>query len=232
MNRYFALVAIGITLAVTAAPVRASVITYANRSAFNAAAPGAPVEGFQGANTSATSGFTGPLSSTSNNGVFSPGAILPGITISTNSNDMFLAGPGQSSNPTLAVGSNFPPTDALNLQFAPGVTAVAFDLFQNFGGGAQSGSPQTYTVSLFDSSNASLGVFTTTVPSGGAGFFGATSTTAIGSVSILGPQGAFEVIDNIAFGRAAAVPEPATLVVFGTLALGAFGVRRRVKATA
>jgi hypothetical protein len=33
-------------------------------------------------------------------------------------------------------------------------------------------------------------------------------------------------------GGAAAVPEPATLAVFGALAVGAFGVRRRAKASA
>lgn len=35
-----------------------------------------------------------------------------------------------------------------------------------------------------------------------------------------------------AAGTAQAIPEPATLAVFGALALGAFGVRRRLKATA
>jgi hypothetical protein len=38
------------------------------------------------------------------------------------------------------------------------------------------------------------------------------------------------VIDNIQLG--APVPEPATLAVFGLMAIGAFGVRRRLKATA
>jgi hypothetical protein len=226
MKRLVALAAL--TLAWTAPAAPAAVITYANRTAFNTAAPGVPVEGFQNANTSTTVAFNGPLSSATNNAVFSPGDILPGITISTNSNAMFLAGAGQSSNPTLAVGSNTPGSDTLTLQFGPGVTAVAFDLFQNFGGGSQSGSPQAYQVSLFDTSNVLLGVFPTTVPSGSGGFFGATSTDPIGRVTILGPSlgfGAFEVIDNVAFGEA--VPEPATLAVFGLLAAGAFGVRRR-----
>jgi hypothetical protein len=209
---------------------QAVVITYANLAAFNAAAPGLPVEGFQNANTSASVGFNGPLNSATNNFAFSPGDILPGITITDStpaSVDLFIAGPGQSSNPTIAVGSNFPSTDTLNLVFSPTVTAVAFDLFQNFGGGFQSGSPQTYTVSLFGVGNVLLGSFNTTVPSGSGGFFGATSTDAITRITINGPAGAFEVIDNVRFGQAAAVPEPISLVVFGGLVLGGGLVARK-----
>lgn len=215
---------------------KAGITTYGTRAAFDVAAPGVPVEGFQNADTSGTVGFNGPLNSSSNiPGVFSPGDILPGITITDStpsSVDLFTAGPGQSSNPTLAVGSNFPGSDSLELLFGPGVTALAFDLFQNFGGGAQSGSNQTYQVSLYDTSNVLLGTYNTTVPSGSAGFFGATSDSdLIGRASIVGPNSAFEVVDNIAFGRAQAeaVPEPASvaMLVVGAMGVAGYGWRRR-----
>ncbi|MFO0841065.1 MAG: PEP-CTERM sorting domain-containing protein [Gemmataceae bacterium] len=212
---------------------KAGITTYGTRAAFDVAAPGVPVEGFQNADTSSTGAFTGPLNSSSNiPGFFSPGDILPGITLSTQSNNMFTAGPGQSSNPTLAVGSNFPGSDSLELVFGPGVTALAFDLFQNFGGGSQSGSNQTYQVSLYDTSDVLIGTYNATVPSGSAGFFGATSDSAlIGRASILGPNNAFEVVDNIAFGQAnaEAVPEPASIAMLlvGTMGVAGYGWRRR-----
>lgn len=61
-------------------------------------------------------------------------------------------------------------------------------------------------------------------------FFGFTSIT-FDTIRITGGglNGAF-AIDNLQIGAAAPIPEPATLVLFGTLALGAFGVRRRAKA--
>ena len=41
----------------------------------------------------------------------------------------------------------------------------------------------------------------------------------------------FVELDNVRFGTAI-VPEPATMAVFGLMAVGAFGVRRRLKAAA
>lgn len=240
MNRLFVLALAG--LATAAEPAPAAVITYTTWAGFDAAAPGVPVEGFQNATSSATQVFTGPLNSGMNSGPFTPNTILPGITVANSSphgSDLFLAGPGQSSNPTLAVGTQNPDSAFLVLQFSPGVTAVAFDLFQNFSGGTQSGSPQTYTVILFDPSNNVLGVFGAGVPSGSAGFFGATSTSdSIGRVEVLGPialgVGAYEVVDNVAFGSAAAggvvsTPEPGTVAVFAALGLVACGLRRGKK---
>lgn len=227
---------LGLLAALLVCPsARAAVVIYGNSAAFNGAAPGLPVEGFQNANTALTSPFNGPLNSATSNAVFSPGDILPGINITDStpgSVDLFLAGVGQSSNPSLAVGSNFPGSDALILQFSPGVNAVAFDLFQNFGGGAQSGVNQVYVVSLFDTSNVLIGAFNVNVGSGTGGFFGGISDTTIGSISILGPGGAFEVIDNVHFGLAA-VPEPASLLAWTLLsgvALAGYRLRRSLRA--
>lgn len=216
----------------TAANSNALLITYVDRSAFNLANPGLPLEGFQNANTG-TAPFTGPLNSTTNNASFSPGDILPGITFVDNpgpgSSGMFVAGPGQSSNPTTAIGQNSPSTDALDILLSPGVTAIAFDIFQNFGGGSQSGVTQLYPISVFGSSGL-LGSFTASVPSGQAGFFGVSSTNPgeITRVSI-NLTTAFDVIDNVAFGGSASIPEPSTLLLLCTGLFGLAAVQRKRK---
>lgn len=212
----------------------AALIFFSDRASFNAANPGLPVEGFEDADTTSSEGFTGPLSSTSSNPpAFSPGDILPGVTFqTTTSNDMFLAGAGQSSNPTLAIGVNDPESDAMEILFAPGVSAAAFDLFQNFGGGSQSGTDQDYLVQIFGTGGL-IGSTTVTVPSGSAGFFGV-QTTIAGEITEINANNltAFEVIDDVAFGGApgVAVPLPGTaaLVITGAAAMiGYLRVQRR-----
>jgi hypothetical protein len=201
---------------------------YVNRAAFNAANPGLPIEGFQNANTG-TSVFTGPLDSTTNNAQFSPGDILPGITFTDSpgpdAGAMFVVGPGQSTNPTTALGVNFPATDAMDILLNPGVSAVALDIFQNFGGGAQSGVTQPYVVDIFGTSGL-LGSTVILVPSGQFGFFGVSSNVSGEIVRVsVNNRSAFDVIDNVAFGGAA-VPEPSTLAFAGSLGIGLLALGR------
>ena len=107
----------------------------------------------------------------------------------------------------------------MDLTFSPLVAAVAFDIFQNFGGGSQSGVDESYLVSVFGISGL-LGSTTVIVPSSGFGFFGVASDSSdIQSISVL-HAGAYEVIDDVAFGDTAAVPEPGTaLMLAGGLLL-------------
>lgn len=233
-NRGCMVLAVAAAWAGSVARLDAGLIVYATRAAFDAANPGLPVEGFE--NTSAgTTAFTGPLNSATNNAVFSTGSILPGITFVDNPgpgiNGMFLAGPGQSSNPTRAIGQNTPATDALDILFdGPGVAAVAFDVFQNFGFGSQSGQTQDYPVQIFGASGL-LGTINVSVPSGAAGFFGVSSDTELITRVSINRTDAFEVIDNVAFGGTLSVspiPEPPSLAVWGVVALGLAAGRLRV----
>ena len=215
-----------------ASGAEAAPIFYADLATFTAANPGLALEGFENAN-GGTQAFEGPLDSTTDNAAFSPGDILPGVTFvdqpGADFGGMFIAGPGQSSNPTTAVGQNTPASDALDVLFNPGVAAVSFDLFQNFGGGAQSGSDQVYAVQVFGAGNVLLGSTNVTVASGQAGFFGVSSTDAIFRVSV-NNSNAFDVIDNVRFGGGDVVPEPATLSMLGLGLVAGACARRRARA--
>jgi len=219
-----------LVLATATSLANGAVVTYATRGLFNTANPGLPVEGFQNC-TSTTVAFTGPLNSSTNNASCQTGDILPGISFVDNpgpgSNEMYIAAPGflGGANATIALGQNFPISDALDIGLTGGVHAIAFDLFQNGGGGSQSGSTLNVSVSLFDLANNSLGSFLSAVPSGGVGFFGASSDTLIARVSINNTSN-FDAIDNVAFGIAA-VPEPASIALLGIGLAGLGAMRRR-----
>ena len=138
--------------------------------------------------------------------------------------------PSESSNPTTALGINLPTGGVNTITFASGTSAFGLDLFQNFGGGSQSGSPASFLISLFDASNSLIGAFNPFVAPNGGSFFGVTSSDVIFSAQVSQPGG-YAVVDNVRFGSvSAAVPEPATwallLIGFGFIG-GAMRIRRR-----
>lgn len=108
------------------------------------------------------------------------------------------------------------------IQLASGAsfTAIGFNVVTN-----QFGAP---VVSLYDTGNVLIGSYTLTQDPNTFGFFGATSTTPIGSVTFIVDRGWVEntALDNVQIG--AATPEPATGAVFvAGLALAAGLLRRR-----
>lgn len=204
----------------------AALITFDTRTAFNLASPGLPLEDFEEANVApgGVESFIGPLSSSTNNAVFSTGEILAGLTVESVPNPELVAVGGgfiAIGNPSIAVGPNAFASDS-NLLFT-NASAVGFDLFTN-----RPGSPVSF-VSVFGVGDALLGSFSVFVSRASPAFFGAIDTenliTRINVHSV--PAGSGEVFDNIAFG--APVPEPATLLLIGSGLLAVVARRRLQK---
>jgi hypothetical protein len=109
------------------------------------------------------------------------------------------------------------------ITFTQPITGAAFNMISN---------PGTSAFEALLGGNVVESFTGTTDLSSTNNFFGFTGIT-FDSIRITGGgvNGAF-AIDNLQIGAAAATPEPATLAVFGALAAGVFGLRRRVKPTA
>lgn len=209
------------TLASTAA--NAGITTYGTRGAFNTAAGVTSTETFNSCGSTASLGNNFVLSS-SNLGPC--GSIVPGISFAPDTGyDLYIAGPSQSANIDTALGVDFPAAGNDTIGFSSPSHAFAADLFQNFGGGGQSGADATFTLNVFGSIGL-LGSYTFPVSSGTGGFFGLTSTDGITSIQV-SQTGGFAVIDNVSF-NGSTVPEPASwaLMVAGFGLVGVAARRR------
>ncbi|HEX5123376.1 MAG TPA: hypothetical protein VFV97_09010, partial [Rhodanobacteraceae bacterium] len=144
-----------------------------------------------------------PMGTTSNDVCFTPGQLAPGFGITSTSGDGIIIfpngflGPGQA---TRAVGAtDF--ADATIVSFAPSISAAAADVY-----GGLSTNP--VDVEVFDENGNSLG--TTVVPQGATRdvptFFGVISATAIGKITFNAENDNGELIDNLQFRAAGALP--------------------------
>ena len=208
-----------------AGAAQGSTITFAARGAFDAAAPGLALETFETGLVSpgSVTVCTGPLSSAAGSPCFPAGALLPGVSYSA------VPGPGM-----VVLGAGFLGVGNTSKVVGPDAFAATFDLtFTSAGAvgfdvfpGTTAGTVQ---ISLFDPSNAPLGLFSLAVPVGPT-FFGVISTgDLIGRINIasLGATRG-ELIDNLAYGVAPStlVPEPTSLLLLGSGVLGVLGRRR------
>jgi hypothetical protein len=198
------------TIAPTA--LQASTVTfYTTSSSFNAAEPGLPIEGFSNANVApgSLSLQSSPLSSATNNSIFSSGSMLPGITISNsnplNTPGLIVYGAGAIYGSSNTVGTNWF-GDALDLSFAPGVTAVGAYVFAATSPGQTLGG--LFTADVFNGSTI-LGSTSFSEALGGFGFIGVSSTTPITNLRLLYvTNDATTFAGNIAFGSPGAIPIP------------------------
>ena len=232
--RTFFLLAAALLLAF---PARAALVTFAARATFGAAAGRLAVEDFTHC-AHRTLSFTGPLDAASANAACAAGAVRPGLTLADDGGPgrqtLFLAAPGYAGNREFAVGQNDPASDGLSLSFTGGTGAAGFDLFQNFGGGAQLGRAADYPIRVY-SGVALLGAFDVSVPSGRGAFFGVVSTwQPITRVAVNNPR-AYDMVGGIAYAApglavplaiGTRTPEPAPLALLGLSAL-ALARRRR-----
>ena len=212
------------TLLVLAAPAQAALIFFDNRADFEAASGlSGMTEDFEAANV-AVGGFAGtsnPLDATTDDGVFRPGDIAAGLSLSSSdpTNPLIVLGDGLLGPSNKIFAESF---DVLNIiSLNPPVTAIGFDLLISRGSA-------TLDVDLFDAVGGALGATSVTgVNDATPTFFGVVSDMgAIGQLTF-GAPGVGELIDNITFGNAVAqLPEPGSLALFGLGPLG-LGVAAR-----
>jgi hypothetical protein len=149
-----------------------SLTFYTDRATFDAAHPGLPLEDYSNTNIPPNSVLNcpGPFDSNTNNGCFSPGDILPGISVvNTTGGDLVVLTPPFFGVNCVAVGPNTFIEDG-ELQFNPPVFAVGLDLNSNV--------PDTYNIEVFGP-GGSLG--TTTTPAQIPALFWGTPWTQVAS---------------------------------------------------
>ncbi len=203
---------------------QAAFVVYTDQASFQAAAPGLTSQTFAMANVANGGGvgFTGPLDSSTNNGIFAPGDIAPGLTINAANSQLAALGIGFSGNTEKSVFSDN--GVGLNLTFAPSINAIGLTLFSEF-------SIEQFTVTIFNEDEILIDTLTTpNVATTGVGtFYGLIGNAGerIGRVNLLSP--AFEGVTGVQFGDAGgsvATPLPPTLLA-GFLGMGLLaGVRR------
>jgi len=157
--------------------------------------PDLPVEDFEeGIDALIAIGFPDPLDEFSNNEAFSPGEILPGVSLNTNidrsGSELYIMPTASGfGNPTKLVGANFFVAYLIIDFSAEGVRNVSMKVFDFLGGGG-------VTVEVFGISGS---IGSTVVASTQTGSQVSISTTEdIVQITISG--GGFEGVDDLAFG--------------------------------
>lgn len=203
-----------------------------DRAAFDAANPGNSTETFESARVPSGTFTTvpGPIGSTTEDGVFHPGDLLPGFALSgIGSESLVILGSGTVPGATKGAGVQNP-NSPLELTFGSGTQSAGFDLFASANPGVVS--DQTSTIRVFGTSGLLYeGTLATT---GADTFFGFESSQGlITRIEVAGPASSplNNFVDNLSFQSTAsgAVPEPSSLAMLATalVALGGASARRR-----
>lgn len=224
-----------------AGQARAGFTVYTSQPAFEAAVAGLTRQDFSAARVPDGSSalITGPLTSATNNAVFSTGDIVPGLSISSAGssslgNMLYIPGVGTVGNDVRAVytnGSNA----TLSLTFSPQVNAVGLTLLSFTNGTG----PRSFGISLLGSFSTTPQSFSTgLLPISGSGtFLGFVGTGGeqVQQISFQPSNGANVGVTSVEFqGQVSAVPAPAGLVLAltGVGPLGLVGWLRRCRRVA
>jgi len=184
--------------------VQGSLTLYTDRTVFNTAHPGVPVESFSGTIVppNSVAECPSPFNNATNNACFPTGAIRPGISVAnTGGGTLVVLTPPFFGVPCISVGPAFF-ADAGELQFSPPVEAVGFDFESNTGA--------TFTFTVFGPGGP-LG--TATHSAGIPGAFWGVDTSDAGGISRItfsAPGENGELVCNVAFGQ----PVPVELQSF------------------
>jgi hypothetical protein len=209
-----------------------SLTFYSTRAAFDAANPGLAVQTFDSAITGiGITGIDGPVNSATNDGVFKPGDILPGIAFDSHPPQ----GPGGQGLAAIPHGAfNFPPQapallgvnndlNTFDILFAAGQKAVAFELFNSLSTATDN------VIKVYGAGDVLLGQETVSTGglSGAPAFFGVSSDTPITRVNQADPGTfVFGGVTNVEFSTSPqVVPEPGGLALTG-VCLALLALRR------
>ncbi|MDB5451949.1 MAG: hypothetical protein JWO33_527, partial [Caulobacteraceae bacterium] len=151
----------------------ANAAIFTDRASFDAAAGPTTTETFQSC-PSGNPTFNGTL------GAGTCAGLVTGVTFTTSQG--YIAQPGQSTNPTTALGVNTPTGGIQNIALTNTATAFGADLFENFGGGSQ-GAATNFSINLL-LNGSSIGIFTPLVQPNGGSFWGITSASAFNQIQI------------------------------------------------
>jgi hypothetical protein len=224
MRRFGLAVAVLMLASAGSGRAEAGVLFFTNEASFDAATISLSTQTFAAANIAAGSfvPVDSPLNSATNDGVFAPGNILAGLTISSppqpDEPSLTIVGINGSSNANKMV-SITQGDSPLSLGFAPSVTAASANLFSLL----DLSSPSV-SVSVYSPTSMLLGTGSApNLPASGSGkFFGviATNGDTIGLITF-GPFVGHFGIDRVQFGTAAssAVPEPSSMALIGIAGL-------------
>ncbi len=188
---------------ITPAP-NGTVTIFTSRATFQAAHPGLPMEDFEEGNATA-GGFStcdAPLDAAGDTPCgFPAGSIVAGVAFQDNpigpaAGSMILLGATTSLNATKVLVSNTF-ADSFDIVFSPPVTAAGMDLHSTPAPGQ--GPPDVVGIQIFDAGGTLIDSDPDAAASGPGNFWGVSSSTPIGRISILSINNQAEGVDNIEF---------------------------------
>lgn len=180
-----------------------TVTIFTDRASFQIAHPGLPLEDFEEGDAPAA-GFLvcdAPVDETGDATCgFAKGDILPGVAFQDNPGPelaaMILLGANAALNPSQALIANTF-ADSFDILFDPPVSAAGMDLHSTPALGQ--GPPDVMAIQIFDVNDVLIDTDPTAAASGAGNFWGVSSSTPIGRISILSTNNQAEGVDNIEF---------------------------------
>lgn len=208
-----------VSLGQLASEAQAGLIYYNSQASFDASGAVVSTQTFASANVNQgqiqVMGNT--LNSATNNGIFSTGSILPGLSLYASGNnpgsDLAIVGVGFNNYANKSVFSNFN-NQTLNIAFSSGMTAASLGLLSY-------ANVNNIDIFVYNTANVLIGTTTAfNVQNFGAGMFlGITATAGdvIGRIEInsQGTEPSWQGIDRAQFGQVVPVPGSLTLAGIG-----------------